>query len=242
MKQREAEAHRMKDREKDLVMEKLKERVEDMKRRMEQGSMQVQGEAQELELRELLEDLFRSDTIDEVATGANGADVLQHVFDRLGRSCGTIAFESKRTKAFSEKWIDKLKEDMHRHKAEVGVIVTESMPKDMPNMVCGMVYSCAVSRKWRPWRRFSGKACCGSPKCAPMRRTRMARPTCSLPLHQLRVSGYTELQEQLAAEKRAMTKLWKAREAHIDRMLTSAGELQGSSSVSQGIRKRPLMN
>lgn len=237
VKQREAEAHRMKDREKDLVMEKLKEQVEDMKRRMEQGSMQVQGEAQELELRELLEDLFRSDTIDEVATGANGADVLQHVFDRLGRSCGTIAFESKRTKAFSDKWIDKLKEDMHRHKAEVGVIVTEAMPKDMPNMglrngvfVCSFQEVAALAQVLRQSVLRIAEVRSQEENKDDKANLLYAYFTSSEFKQRMQtiVSGYTELQEQLAAEKRAMTKLWKAREAHIDRMLTSATELQGS--------------
>lgn len=92
VQQREAEAHRMKDREKDRLIEQMTEQVKDLKQKMEQGSMQLQGEVQELELRELLEDLFRHDSIEEVLTGANGADVLQVVHDHFGRARGTIAY------------------------------------------------------------------------------------------------------------------------------------------------------
>ena len=190
-----------------------------------------------MELQELLQDLFRNDVIEEVATGANGADVLQLVHDRIGRPCGTIAYESKRTKAFSDKWVEKLKEDMQRHKAEIGVIVTETMPKDMPTMslrngifVCSFTEVRGLAQVLRQGvlnvamvraheQNKDGKA---EQLYAYFTSPEFQRRMATI------VSGYTELQGQLANEKRAMTKIWKAREAHIDRMLTSAEELQGS--------------
>lgn len=115
--------------QKDMVIEQMKTQVEDMKRRMEQGSTQLQGEAQELVLEEMLRDTHRFDTIEEIKKGENGADILQVIFNRLGQKCGSILYESKNTKAFSESWVQKLKEDMLLKKADLGVIVTQAMPK-----------------------------------------------------------------------------------------------------------------
>jgi hypothetical protein len=237
VKQREDEAHRMKDREKDLLLEKMKEQVEDLKRKMEQGSMQVQGEVQELELRELLEHQFRHDSIEEVLTGANGADVLQLVHDRLGRLCGTIAYESKRTKAFSDKWVEKLKEDMHRHKAEVGVIVTEAMPKDMSTMgLRDGVFVCS-------FREVGALAQVLRQSVLRIAEVRAQEENKDDKAHQLYsyftspefkrrmqviVEGYSVMKQQLEAEKRLMQKQWAARDKQLNALVDSATELQGS--------------
>lgn len=237
VKQREDEAHRMKDREKDLLLEKMKEQVEDLKRKMEQGSMQVQGEVQELELRELLADLFRQDGVEEVATGANGADVLQVVHDRIGRACGTIAYESKRTKAFSDKWIEKLKEDVHRHKAEVGVIVTEAMPKDMPVMglrdgvfictfqeVAGLAHVLrqSVLRIAEVRAQEDNKDDKAQVLYAYLTSPEFKRRM------QVIVEGYAVMKQQLDAEKRLMQKQWAARDKQLNALVESATDLQGS--------------
>ena len=115
--------------QKDMVIEQMKTQVEEMKRRMEQGSTQLQGEAQELVMEELLKNTHPFDAIEEIKKGENGADILQLVTNRLGHICGTILYESKNTKAFSEAWVHKLKEDMLLKKADFGVIVTKAMPK-----------------------------------------------------------------------------------------------------------------
>lgn len=237
VKLREDESHRMKDREKDLLLEKMKEQVAALKRKMEQGSMQVQGEVQELELRELLEDLFRQDSIEEVLTGANGADILQVVHDRLGRPCGTIAYESKRTKVFSDKWVEKMKEDMHRHKAEVGVIVTEAMPKAMTSMgmrdgvfVCTFHDAAALAQVLRD----------GVLRIAEVRAQQENRGEKAQVLYayltspefkrrmQVIVEGYSVMKQQLEAEKRLMQKQWAARDKQLTALVESAADLQGS--------------
>jgi len=105
--------------------------AEEMKRKAEQGSMQLQGEAQELLLEELLRDRFPYDTIGEVGKGVEGADCIQTVRNHVGTECGRIIFESKRTKAFNQTWIEKLKTDMRNKGADVAVIVTNVLPKDM---------------------------------------------------------------------------------------------------------------
>lgn len=237
VKQREDEAHRMKDREKDLLLDKMKEQVEELKRKMEQGSMQVQGEVQELELQELLEATFRQDAIEEVNKGANGADVLHHVQDHFGRHRGTIAYESKRTKAFSDKWIEKLKEDMQRHKAEVGVIVTETMPKDMPEMgVRDGVFICT----FREARALAQILRDSVLRLAEVRAQEHNRDDKAQVLYayftspefkrrmQVIVQGYATMKQQLDAEKRLMQKQWAAREKQLDALVDSATELQGS--------------
>lgn len=237
VKQREEEANRMKDRQHQELVTKLTEQIGDLKRQAEQGSMQLQGEVQELELRELLEGLFRHDAIDEVATGANGADVLQIVHDRIGRPCGTIAYESKRTKAFSDKWVEKLKEDMQRHKAEIGVIVTESMPKDMPTMgLRNGVFVCSFSE-------VRGIALVLRQSVLRMAEVRSQEENKDDKAHllyayftspefkrrmQVIVDGYAVMKQQLDTEKRLVQKQWAARDKQLEALVSSATELQGS--------------
>ena len=120
---------RMKEYEKQL--EDQKKLIEEMKRKAEQGSMQLQGEVQELALEELLRAAFPYDTVHEVGKGMRGADCILTVRNAFGQECGCIIFESKRTQAFGGDWIDKLKADMLHCKAEIAVIVSQAMPKDM---------------------------------------------------------------------------------------------------------------
>ncbi|HZY82786.1 MAG TPA: DUF2130 domain-containing protein [Cyclobacteriaceae bacterium] len=105
--------------------------INEMKRRAEQGSMQAQGEVQELALEDYLKHAFVRDQVEEVAKGKRGGDCVHHVKDAYGNLCGKILYESKRTKTFSNEWTSKLKEDMRLTQADVGVIVTEALPADM---------------------------------------------------------------------------------------------------------------
>lgn len=106
---------------------------DELKRKLQQGSQQTQGEVQELELEELLKREFTRDEIIPVGKGENGADITQKVFDNFGHHCGTIVWESKHTKAWTDSWIPKLKDDQRNSKAEIAVIVTTVLPKDMKN-------------------------------------------------------------------------------------------------------------
>jgi len=105
--------------------------IHEMKRRSEQGSMQMQGEIQELAIEEFLADSFPRDAVEEISKGKRGGDCVHVVKDPYGRSCGKILYESKRTKHFSADWIGKLKDDMRLNQADVGVIVTEAFPEGM---------------------------------------------------------------------------------------------------------------
>ena len=110
-------------------LEDQKKLTEEMKRKQEQGSMQMQGEVLEIALEEFLQNSFRFDEVEEVLKGANGADVLQTVKNESLQNCGKIIYETKRTKNFDQKWIDKLKQDQLNAKAEIAVLVTETLPK-----------------------------------------------------------------------------------------------------------------
>ena len=96
--------------------------------------MQLQGEVQELAIEEWLQQQYPLDTIDEIKKGARGGDCIQIVNTRTTKNCGKIYYESKRTKKFEATWIDKFKADMRIKGADIGVIVTESMPTEMDRM------------------------------------------------------------------------------------------------------------
>ncbi len=120
----------------ELQMRELKKQIDDqkklaeeMRRKAEQGSMQMQGEVQELFLEEFLAAKYPRDLISEVPKGKSGADIIQTVRNPMNAECGKIAYESKRTVSFNKEWITKLKDDMIAIKADIGVIVTQSMPQ-----------------------------------------------------------------------------------------------------------------
>jgi len=121
------EEHELKDREKDEKLRAALKQVEELKAKIEQGSQQLQGEVLELELEEILRREFPTDEIEEVKKGQRGADVFQRVFDKKGRFCGTILWESKNA-VWSEDWIGKLKDDQRTAKAELAVLVASQAP------------------------------------------------------------------------------------------------------------------
>jgi len=138
IRKQEIEKNSLKENEQNMRMRELEKQLEDqkklaeeMKRKAEQGSMQLQGEVQEQALEELLKTTFPFDVISEVGKGVRGADCIQTVRNHVGQECGKIIYESKRTEAFTADWIDKLKKDMLATGADIAVIVTKTMPKDL---------------------------------------------------------------------------------------------------------------
>jgi hypothetical protein len=103
-------------------------------RKSEQGSVQLQGEVQELAIEEWLRDNFPLDTISEIKKGANGGDCVQTVNTYTRQNCGMIYYESKRTKAFGGDWVEKFKADMRSKGISIGILVTQTMPRDMERM------------------------------------------------------------------------------------------------------------
>ena len=120
------EDFKLKGKEKDIVIDGLKKQIGELQRKAEQGSNQIQGEAQEVELYEILNAAFRYDTITRIRKGKEGADDFMEVKDSLGNICGSILIESKRTKSWVDGWIDKAKTDQREAKANIMVIVVKN--------------------------------------------------------------------------------------------------------------------
>ena len=225
----EATEFRLKELQKQL--EDQKKLTDDMKRKQDQGSMQLQGEVMELAIEEWLANQFPMDTIDEIKKGAKGADCLQTVNTREQANCGTIYYESKRTKKFDPKWIEKFKNDIRDKGATVGVLVTEAMPLDMDRMglkegvwIC--TYNefkglCAVLRqsiiKW------------ASVKISQENRgDKMSLLYDFLTSNEFRlqmegiVEGFSQMQSDLTKEKNAMAGIWKQREKQIEKVMENS--------------------
>ncbi|NMB84142.1 DUF2130 domain-containing protein [Candidatus Roizmanbacteria bacterium] len=130
-KKRSEEEFRLKILEKDKKLGDALKMVDEYKRKLEQGSQQLQGEIMELEIEKILKNTFPQDEVKEVPKGITGADVIHIVKNNSGRPCGTIIWELKRTKAWSDGWLVKLKEDQRRIKAEIAVIISEVLPENI---------------------------------------------------------------------------------------------------------------
>jgi hypothetical protein len=125
------EEERMRNAELQKKLDDQSRLINEMKRKSEQGSMQMQGEVQELMLEEYLRQTFPRDEVEEIGKGKRGGDCLHVVKDHYGNMCGRVLYESKRTKHFSYEWIGKLKDDMRLKQADIGVVVTEALPEGM---------------------------------------------------------------------------------------------------------------
>ncbi|MCI0462736.1 MAG: DUF2130 domain-containing protein, partial [Gemmataceae bacterium] len=143
------ESLKLKVAEKEHTIASMQKQIEELKRKAEQGSQQLQGEVQELELEAMLREKFPLDSIEPVAKGEHGGDVLQRVIGPLGQPCGAILWESKRTRNWTDGWLAKLREDQRAVKAELAVIVSQALPKNVEtfNLVDGVwvtSYRCAL--------------------------------------------------------------------------------------------------
>lgn len=218
-------------------LEDQKKLTEEMVRKQGQGSMQMQGEVQELALEELLRVTFPFDNIDEVGKGVKGADAIQTVRNNLGQVCGKIIYESKNTKAFGGEWIDKLKYDMRATQADVAVIVTEAMPKDMDRFgmkdgvwICSYteVKSLAFVLRDTLIKIFAAQA------SQENKGDKMSMLYNYLTGTEFRqqieaiVEGFTELQQGIQKEKNAMQKIWKEREKQLEKVLLNTTNFYGS--------------
>ncbi len=225
----ESSEFKLKELEKQLADQK--KLAEEMKRKHEQGSMQLQGEVMELAIEEWLSVQFPLDTIDEIKKGTNGADCLQIVNTRQQTNCGTIYYESKRTKAFQPTWIEKFKNDIRDKGATIGVLVTEVMPSDMDRMglregiwICtfnefkGL---CAVLRQSIiQWAAVKGQQENKGDKMG-MLYDFLTSNEFRLQMEGI-VEGFTQMQTDLLKEKNAMARIWKQREKQIDKVVNNA--------------------
>jgi hypothetical protein len=227
-----------------LRMKELEKQLEDqikladeMKRKSEQGSMQLQGEVLELILEELLRSSFPFDLITEVGKGVRGADCIQTVRNNLGQECGKIIYESKRTKDFSNEWVEKLKADMRSLGADTAVIVTQAMPKDMGNFgekngvwICSFSEVKAVAYMLREGiiKLFSAS------KSRENKGDKMHLLYDYLTGNEFAEQwkaireGFMSMKLSIQRERDAMEKLWKAREKQLEKVLLNAAHIQGS--------------
>jgi hypothetical protein len=226
---------RLKELEKQL--EDQKKLAEEMKRRAEQGSMQLQGEVQELALEELLRATFPFDEISEVGKGVRGADCIQTVRNAYGQECGKIIYESKRTQSFSPEWVEKLKADMRSQGAIIAVIVTQTMPKDMGNFgerngvwICSFAEVKALSYVLRDGvvRVFNAA------KSQENRGDKMHLLYDYLTSSEFGEQwnaireGFLSMKQSIQRERDTMERLWKAREKQLEKVLLNAAHIRGS--------------
>lgn len=218
-------------------LEDQKKLVEEMKRKSEQGSMQLQGEVQELALEELLRTSFPFDLIEEVGKGVRGADAMQIVRNQVGQICGKIIYESKRTKAFGGDWIEKLKNDMRAQQADIAVIVTDTMPRDMERFglkdgvwICNFTEIKSLAFVLRDSLVKIQTAVAINENKGDKMTLLYSYLTSNEFRQQIEaiVEGFTELQMGIAREKTQMQKIWKEREKQLEKVLLNTTNFYGS--------------
>ncbi len=224
-------------RELEKQLEDQKELAAEMKRKADQGSVQLQGEVQELELEKVLRELYSHDEISEIKKGQRGADTLQSVRTPFGAECGKIYYESKRTKNFDANWLKKLREDNQTVKADVLVLVTEAMPNGCEGYVFqGGVWICTF---WQV-RSMSMVLRHSLMDIHTRFQTQQGKETKAEMLYDFLTSqefkgqfegileGFKSIQDGYSREKLQMTKIWKEREKQLDRILLNASGFYGS--------------
>lgn len=201
-----------------------KKLAEEMRRKAEQGSMQLQGEVQELALEELLKRTYPFDVIQEVPKGIRGADTIQTVRNAQQQECGSIVYESKRTKAFAYDWIDKLKQDQITCKADVAILITESYPSDMDRFgekdgvwICGFHEVKSVSFVIREMLLRTHSVKLSQENKGEKMELLYNYLTSAEFVQTIKriVENYDAMMSQLNSEKKAMTKIWAMREKQI---------------------------
>ncbi len=233
----EEEKNELRVRELQKKLEDQMRLTEEMKRKQEQGSMQLQGEVQELAIEEWLQNQFPLDTIEEIKKGARGGDCIQIIHTRTKQNCGKIYYESKRTKDFQPSWIEKFKADIREKGADLGVLVTDAMPSDMERM--GMkdgVWICTFDE-------FKGL-------CSVLRETLiqldnaiasqenrgdkmhllydfLTSTTFRMQVEAI-VEGFSQMKADLESEKRSMQRIWKQREKQLEKVIYNTVDMYGS--------------
>jgi hypothetical protein len=218
-------------------LEDQKRLTEEMKRKQEQGSMQLQGEVQELAIEEWLAANFPLDNIEEIKKGARGGDCIQTVNTRTRQNCGTIYYESKRTKDFQPSWIEKFKSDIRDKGANVGVLVTEVLPSDMDRLglkegiwICTYEEFKALCKVLRESIvQISNVMVSQENKGDKMVLLYdfLTSNTFHMQVEAI-VEGFTHMRMDLESEKRAMQKIWKVREKQLEKVMNNTIDMHSS--------------
>jgi len=226
--------------EKEQTIASMQKQIEELMRKADQGSQQLQGEVQELELESLLTVKFPLDTISPVPKGEHGGDALHHVVGLSGQHCGTILWETKRTKNWSDSWLSKLRDDQRISKAEIAVIVSHALPKGIETfeLVEGVwvTHPRAIIPVAIALRHLLIEVNCARQASEGRQtKTEMIYQYLTGPRFRHRVEAIVEsfssMQEDLNKEKKAIIKQWAKREEQIDRVMQATvgmyGDLQG---------------
>ena len=231
------EQNELKFKQKEQQLKQLQEQLQIAQRKAEQGSMQLQGEVQELAIEEYLADKYPFDVIEEIKKGARGADCIQVVHTREVQNCGKIYYESKRTKDFQKSWIEKFKADMRDKGVDVGVLVTQALPNELDRMgLFEGVWVCT-------FEEFKGLSSVLRESVIKLHNAKkgeenktdkmsllysyLTSTEFSMQIEAI-VEGFSTMQEDLDKEKRAMARIWKQREKQIDKVLENTIGMYGS--------------
>ena len=215
----------------------MERRAEEMKRKAEQGSMQLQGEVQELALEGLLRASFPFDTVTEVGKGVRGADCILTIRNTHGQECGKIIYESKRTLTFSLDWIEKLKADMRSLGTDVAVIVTQTMPKDMNGFgekegvyICSFAEVRALTQVLRNAVIEIYKVAKTQENTGDKMHLLYKYLTSNEFGEQWKAirEGFLSMRQSIQREREAMERLWKAREKQLEKVLLNVAHVRGS--------------
>ena len=234
---REQELFDLKTKEYKLQMEQQQKLIEELKRKSEQGSMQLQGESQESLLEDILKENFPFDMIEEVGKGVEGADCIQTVRNSSGNICGKIIYESKRTKGWSNNWVDKLKADKRNTGADVAILVTQTFPKDMDRFgekegiwICNFSEAGSVAHLLRN----------GIIKIHEIQKAQEGKGDKMQMLYdyltgiefrgqmEAIMEGFMAMKQGMAKERIQMEKIWKEREKQLEKVLMSTSGMYGS--------------
>ncbi len=246
--QKETE-YQLKLRELEKQLEDQKKLASEMKRKAEQGSMQLQGESQELALEEMLTLAFPFDRIEEVGKGVRGADCIQVVRNNLGAECGRIIWESKRAENFGGEWLEKLKTDMRALGADIAILVTRRYPKDMDSFgekegvwICSFAEAKALAtvirdgilRVYNASKSQENKGDKMNMLYAYLTGTEFSEQWKAIR------EGFLSMKISIQKEKDAMERLWKAREKQLEKVLLNATHIRGSIDGISGLENVDL--
>ena len=251
IRKQEKEKNEIKETENTLKVRELEKQIEDqkklvneMKRKAEQGSMQLQGEVQEIALEGILKNAFPFDLITEVGKGVRGADCIQLVRNKFGQECGKIIYESKRTENFGGDWIEKFKKDMRSNGADIAVLVTKTMPKDLDCFglkdgiwICTFSEVKALANVLRDGivRVFN------SSKKHENKGDKMHLLYDYLTSNEFGEQwkaireGFVSMKMSIQVERNAMEKLWKSREKQLEKVLLNSAHIKGSIEGISGM-------
>lgn len=231
--------------EKDQTITSMQQTIEELKRKAEQGSQQLQGEVQELELENLLRVKFPFDSIEPVAKGEFGGDVLQRVISQTGQQSGAILWESKRTKNWNDGWLTKLREDQRTARAEISVLVSQALPKGVEafDVIDGVWVTspraalpvATVLRHTLLQVSMARQVSEGQQTKTEMVYQYLTGPRFRHRVEAI-VEAFSSMKEDLDKERKVITKQWAKREEQIERVMGATvgmyGDLQGIAGKS----------